>query len=115
MGRVLRGSSGERSGGQMARGQCSAYHSSSEPFSLKIKRFIYFEKERERVEARGGTEGGRGRENLKQAPAQLRARSHEPQDHDLSQNQELDVSPTEPPRQPPGIYVFESFVDTSSF
>ena len=44
----------------------------------------------------------RERENPKQAPCcQPRARhgaqSHEPGDHDLSQNQELDTLPTEPP------------------
>ena len=50
--------------------------------------FIYFERQREQAEAE--REGERN-------PAQCRAWTHKPWDHDLSQNQEWDAEPTEPP------------------
>ena len=59
--------------------------------------FIYFARE---------TERDRETENPKQAGSVLSAQSpagaqsHEPRDHDLSQDQELDAYPTEPPRCP---------------
>ena len=60
--------------------------------------FIYLERQRQK-------EWGKGRENLKQAPhcqhrARRRAQTQELRDHDLSQNQELDTQPTEPPMHP---------------
>ena len=54
-------------------------------------------------ESREGAERARERENPKQAVcwqdrAHCGAQSHKPWDHDLSQNQEWDAQPTEPPR-----------------
>ena len=79
-----------------------------EKFSHFLK-FIYFERESKSVcmnWGRAERERGGERENLKQAPccqcgAQRRAQTHKPQDHDLSQNQESNTQPTEPPRCPP--------------
>ena len=68
--------------------------------------FIYFERERAGEEQREGErERERERENPKQAPscqrrAPCRPGTHELGDRDLSQNQELDASPTESPRRP---------------
>ena len=55
--------------------------------------------------AQGGGEGKRERERIlsrlhAQCEAQQGAQSHEPRDHNLSRNQELDVQHTEPPRHP---------------
>ena len=57
--------------------------------------FVYFERERETEHKQGRAEKG-GKRKSKQAPChQCRARrgaqSHEPRDHDLSENQELDT------------------------
>ena len=68
-------------------------------------KFIYFERERERenqwerIRERGREREG---ENPKQDPpyqckARCGARTHKLWNHDLSQNQELDPEPTEPP------------------
>ena len=67
--------------------------------------FIYFESERERERERAGEGQRERRENPKQVPhcqhrAWHGARTQEPWDHDLNQNQELDTYLTEPPRCP---------------
>ena len=64
--------------------------------------FVFYLREREWA----GRGWQRGRERIKQAPrcqhrAQCGTQTHKPWDHDLSQNQELDAQPTEPPRQVP--------------
>ena len=65
--------------------------------------FFFNLRERERV--RAGERGrGRERDNPKQAPHSVQSLTQgsiiPPWDHDLSQNQELDVQPTEPPGAP---------------
>ena len=62
-------------------------------------------KDRERENRSGGTEGDGERENPKQAlhclhGAWCEAQTWELWDHDLSQNQELDAQPAEPPGTP---------------
>ena len=65
--------------------------------------FLFF-LERQRGRARGGRgeEGGRERENPKQAPCSVQDPTWSVippvWDHDLSKNQQLDAQSTEPPR-----------------
>ena len=63
---------------------------------------------REEGQREGGREGGRERilSRLHTAWSLMQGSVTQPWDHDLTQNQELNAQPTEPPRCPSSIYLF---------
>ena len=80
-----------------------------------LNKIYLFLREREREQAGEGHTKGK-RENPKQAPhcqqgAQCGAWTHEPWDHDLSWNLQLDASSTEPPRYPKWIHLKKKRID----
>ena len=60
---------------------------------------VYFEREREHEQGRGGGEDPRQTPRC-QHRAGRGAQTHKPRDHDLSRNPESDAWPAEPPRRP---------------
>jgi len=78
------------------------------PFYFLKDLFIFYLREWVRKKASEGR--ATGRESSSRLPtecgAQCAARSHDPWDHDLRWNQELDAQPTEPPKRPLKIYHF---------
>ena len=75
--------------------------------------FIYFERDKDSTN--GGGAEREERENPKQTPpcqhgARLERKPTKPGDYDLGQNQELDSSPTEPPRHPPSTLFSENYL-----